>query len=328
MVKPVTPELAVPVAVTIPVPAVVVHTPVPGDGTVAAKVVVVELQTDCAVPAFDVTGDEDVIITDVLDEQAPLVIVHVKIEDAPMESPVTPELKVPGAVIAPAPIVFVQRPVPGDGLLPAKVAVVALHIVCATPAFATIGVEEVIVIVLVATHAPLVTVHWNVDDAQTVSPVTPELAVPVAVTTPVPAVVVHKAVPTDGVVAAKVAVVKLQIDCAEPALEVTGLELVIVTLELVTQAPLVTVQRNVEAAPTVSPVTPEVSLLAVVTIPVPDVVVHAPVPGEALLPAKVAVVELQILCAEPAFDTTGTETVKTAGDAEIRVPQAFVTATV
>jgi hypothetical protein len=64
------------------------------------------------------------------------------------------------------------------------------------------------------------------------------------------------------------------------------------TLALAVQAPLVTVQVNVLEAPTVSPVTPEVGLFVVVTVPVPDDTVHSPVPGAGLLPAKVVEVTL------------------------------------
>jgi hypothetical protein len=67
-----------------------------------------------------------------------------------------------------------------------------------------------------------------------------------------------------------------------------------VTLEVALQAPFVTVHKKVEELPTVNPVTPDDGLEGVVATPVPDVVVHAPVPGEGLLPASVAVVKLQI----------------------------------
>ena len=51
-----------------------------------------------------------------------------------------------------------------------------------------------------------------------------------------------------------------------------------VTVEVAAaQAPFVTVQVKV-FAPTAKPVTPEVGLLGVVTVPEPEVKLHAPVP--------------------------------------------------
>ena len=72
---------------------------------------------------------------------------------------------------------------------------------------------------------------------------------------------------------------------------------------------MVTVHLKTDALPTVSPETPDEALEMVVTTPVPEVVVHAPVPGEGLLPAKVAVVALHNVCAVPALAVTGEFTV-------------------
>ena len=52
-----------------------------------------------------------------------LLIVHVN-TFAPTPNPVTPELKAPGVVIVPVPLVNVHTPVPTDGLFPCKVKVV------------------------------------------------------------------------------------------------------------------------------------------------------------------------------------------------------------
>ena len=63
--------------------------------------------------------------------------------------------------------------------------------------------------------------------------------------------------------------------------------------EVVEQPEAVTVHLNV-VVPTLKPVTPEVGLFGVVTVPVvPATRVHVPVPvGVTVLPAKVAVVVL------------------------------------
>ena len=44
-------------------------------------------------------------------------------------------------------------------------------------------------------------------------------------------------------------------------------------------------------APTLSPVTPEVGSLGVVTVELPAITVHVPVPTVGVFPARVAVVE-------------------------------------
>src|ERR1035437_2812855 len=75
-----------------------------------------------------------------------------------------------------------------------------------------------------------------------------------------------------------------------------------VTLLLVEgQTPFEMVQRNVDAAPGVSPVTPELKTVGEVTTPVPDVTVHAPVPGAELLPARVVTVTLHRFWVAPAL---------------------------
>ena len=61
------------------------------------------------------------------------------------------------------------------------------------------------------------------------------------VATPLPDVVDHTPAPGEGTVAANVEVVKLHIVCAEPALDVTGEEDVMVTVLFAIHAPFVTV---------------------------------------------------------------------------------------
>ncbi len=211
-VKFVTPDVALPGVVTTPVPAVVVHAPVPTDGTVAAKVAVVKLHTENAVPAFDVTAAFDVTVTVELAVQAPLVTVHWNVEEAPTVKFVTPDVALPGVVTTPVPAVVVQAPVPGDGTVAAKVAVVELHTENAVPAFEVAGAEIVMMISSdVVVQPDFVTVQRNVVEAPTVSPVTPEVGLAGVVATPVPEMVVQAPVPPspEGSFPANVAVVTL-----------------------------------------------------------------------------------------------------------------------
>jgi hypothetical protein len=79
-----------------------------------------------------------------VEAHTPLEIVHRRVEDPPIVKPVTPELKRVGVVTTALPEVTVHAPVPGAGLLPARVVVVTLHRFCAAPALAA-GAGEVTV---------------------------------------------------------------------------------------------------------------------------------------------------------------------------------------
>ena len=127
--------------------------------------------------------------------------------------------------------------------------------------------------------------------APTVSPVTPDVGSLGVVTVALPAITVHAPVPTVGVLPARVAVGP-QIVWSGPAFAVVGdssLKIVTVSFDA-GQTPLLIVQTNV-FAPTVSPVTPDVGSLGVVTVALPAMTVQAPVPTVGVLPASVAVVE-------------------------------------
>jgi hypothetical protein len=79
-----------------------------------------------------------------VEAHTPLEMVHRRTEEAPGVRPVTPELNSVGVVTTADPEVTVHAPVPGAGLLPAKVVVVTLHRFCAAPALAA-GAGEVTV---------------------------------------------------------------------------------------------------------------------------------------------------------------------------------------
>ena len=113
--------------------------PVPTDGEVATNVVVVELHIACAEPAFDVTGDDEVITTVLLAIQEPFTTVHLYVLLDPMVKPVTPEPALLDKVKEPVPETTDHTPVPGEGTVAPKVVVVELQTVCAEPALDVTG---------------------------------------------------------------------------------------------------------------------------------------------------------------------------------------------
>ena len=70
------------------------------------------------------------------------------------------------------------------------------------------------------------------------------------------------------------------------------LTVIITSSEELAQTPLVIVQRKVEEAPIVNPVTPDVDDAGVVTVALPATTVHKSMPEAGALPARVAVVTL------------------------------------
>src|ERR1051326_5954585 len=289
--SPVTPEVGSPGVVTFALPVITVHTPVPTDAALPARVVVVE-QTVSSGPAFALVGDASrVIVTVSLDGvQLALLIVQTKVF-APTERPVTPEVGSPGVVTFALPVITVHTPVPTDAALPASVVVVE-QTVSSGPAFALVGdASRVITTVSVDEgQLALVIVQTNAL-APTESPVTPEVGSPGVVTFALPVTTVHAPVTADAVLPASVAVVEPSVSSG-PALAVVGeASRVITTVSLDGgQLALLIVQTSV-LAPTESAVTPEVGSPGVVTFALPVTTVHTPVPTDAVLPARVVVVE-------------------------------------
>ncbi len=137
-------------------------------------------------------------------------------------------------------------------------------------------------------------VQRKVVEAPIVKPVTPEVAKVDVVTTALPAITLQAPVPTVGVLPARVAVVTLHKFWSAPAADVVGKSdtfMITSSVELA-QPPLLIVQRKVEEAPTVKPVTPEVAEVDVVTTALPAITLQAPVPTVGVLPANVVVVTL------------------------------------
>ena len=116
----------------------------------------------------------------------------------------------------------------------------------------------------------------------------------VVIVPPVPDTMLHTPVPIEGAFAARVTVVNPQVAApvwSGPAFETVGAWLKVTTTSSVEEEQAVEmVHRKVYVLPAV-PVNVDVRLDGVVTVPpVPDTIVHAPVPDEGALPASVTVV--------------------------------------
>ena len=137
---------------------------------------------------------------------------------------------------------------------------------------------------------PLLIIHSNRFEP-IANPVTPEVGLPGLVTIAPPLSTTHVPVPTVAELPARVVVVA-QTVWSGPAFATVGASsLVMVTVSLVVgHVPFVIVQTNV-FAPRINPVTADVGELGAVTVALPAMTVHTPVPGEGVLPASVAVAE-------------------------------------
>lgn len=116
-----------------PDPEIIVHVPVPTEGELPAKVVVVSPhieEPDWSGPASAVVGIRwNVIITSSDDEpHGEFVIVHRKVYDVPAV-PVKVLTGLEGvAIVPPVPDTMLHNPVPTTGALPASVVFVSPHI--------------------------------------------------------------------------------------------------------------------------------------------------------------------------------------------------------
>ena len=121
VVNPVNPLVGDVGVVTVAVPAVTVHAPVPIVGVLAASVAVAE-QIVWSGPAVEVVGNGStfIVIVSVLAAQVPLLIDHTKVF-TPVVRPVTPLVGDAGVVTSPVPVITVHAPVPVVGVLAASV---------------------------------------------------------------------------------------------------------------------------------------------------------------------------------------------------------------
>ena len=138
VVNPVNPLVGDVGVVTVAVPAVTVHAPVPVVGAFAASVAV-GLQIVWSAPALDTVGNGStfIVIVSVLAAQVPLLIDHTKVF-TPVVNPVTPDVGEAGVVTTPVPAITVHAPAPIVGVLAASIAV-GLQIVWSMPALLTVG---------------------------------------------------------------------------------------------------------------------------------------------------------------------------------------------
>jgi hypothetical protein len=164
-----------------------------------------------------IAGSTSIITVSVVEAQPPnpAVMVHTRVEDPLMLSPVTPEV---GLLIE----VTIADPKNTDhvpvslirGVLAAKVAVVILQRSWSGPATAIVVVESTLIItsLIEGAHPPLaeVIIHLRVEEFPILSPVTPDAGSFTDDAAPVPENVDHAPVSVGlGVLAASVAVVML-----------------------------------------------------------------------------------------------------------------------
>lgn len=327
MVNPVTPDVGDDGVVTVAVPAITVHVPVPETGVFAANVAVVILHNNWSGPASAVVGGGSIVIVIISEEeaQAPLEIVHCNVAELPITRSVTPEVGEEGVVIVAVPDTTDQVPVPTAGVFPANIVVVTSHKFWSGPASAAVGETETFITTssVEGRHTPFETVQRRVAEAPTASPVTPDVGEVGVVTVAVPEITDQTPVPTAGVLPAKVVVVILHKFWSGPAFAVVGDSsiLIVILSEEGGQVPFEIDHCNVADDPITSPVTPDVGDAGVVTVAVPDATDHAPVPTAGVLPAKVVVVVLHNVWSGPALAAEGEAyTVITTLSVEEQVP--------
>ena len=157
-------------------------------------------------------------------EQAPLVILQRITTVVPAIKPVIVVVGELAVVIVAVPLTTLQLPVPMVAVLPAKVAVVTLHMVWFGPASATVAGSDTLMVIVSVDGGQLafVIVHTKVDVPPIVNPVTPLVAEPGVVTTAVPDTTVQTPVPTPAEFPDNVVVVVLHNAKSGPALAVVG----------------------------------------------------------------------------------------------------------
>ena len=149
-----------------------------------------------------------------LDMQDPLVMFQVKTALVPTGTPDTSDVGDDGLEIVAVPLATLQTPRPTNGVFPANVKNPELQFVWAGPAKATVtGLSFVNVTdELEVGHDPSVIIQIKTALVPTGTPVTADVGDDGIAIVAVPLNTVHKPVPTDGVLPAKVKFPELQFD--------------------------------------------------------------------------------------------------------------------
>lgn len=187
--------------VTIPVPAITVHTPVPTSGLLAFNVKV-EAHKFCDTPALAAVGRASTIIAIVELEavQGRFEIVHAKTL-VPKPNPVIVVLGNVGFVIIPVPETNVHKPVPTVGVFAVIIVVdVVIQSVWVGPALDTVGISftNKVTVEIDDKHGGFEMVHENIFGPKP-KPVILVLGNVGFEIVPLPETKVHKPVPVEGV---------------------------------------------------------------------------------------------------------------------------------
>ena len=270
------------------------------------------------------------VISSVVLPQNELLIVHLTTVLLPSVKPVNVVVVEALSVITAVPLTILQLPVPVVGLLPVIVTVGTLHKVWSNPASATVGGAAISIVTssALAVHVPLLIVQRNVVLVPGVKPVRIVLGELLSVIVHVPLTILHKPVPTIGLLPAKDVLVTLHSCWSNPASAMLGnASFVIVTSSILEpQKPLLIVHLNTVLVPAVKPVTLVVAELAAVIVHVPLTILHTPVPITGVLPIMFAVDVLHCVWSAPASaSVAGSDTsIVTSSVVAVHVPLLIV----
>ena len=198
-VNPVTVVVGLPAAVSVQLPAIILHPPVPVVGVLPDNWLVLTLHRFWSTPASEVVGGLAMfkVTSSVVVTQPPLLIVHLKVVLPPTVNPVTVVLGELILVIVPVPLTTLQVPTPLVAVLPDKVAVVVLHRFWSVPALAAVEGKAMFIVTssVLVLHAPLLIVQRNTVLLPAVIPVTVVVGLLAVAIVHVPLTILHATLP-------------------------------------------------------------------------------------------------------------------------------------
>ena len=206
---------------------------------------------------------------------------------APIPNPVTELVGDDGLVIVPLPLNNVQEPVPDVGVLPFNVVVFA-HNTWSVPALAVVGDDKTVMttVSIDGEQGGLEIVHSKIFCPQP-KPETAVVGLEALLNVQLPLTFDHAPVPTVGVLAASVVLVTEQSCWSLPALAmVIEPACVITTVSFDEEHGEFDIVHTKVFVPALKPVTVEVGFEGLVTIPLPFIFVHNPVPDVGVFPFK------------------------------------------